>query len=183
MVATTTWPTLQSGLPANQLIDYPGSTIMHHKYLIVDPSNTVSDPMVLTGSHNWTSSADSRNDENTVIIHDAVIANIYYQEFAPLFIQSGGVIGVEVLENGVNMNVYPNPAQDNCVIDFTLGNAENISLVVTDFSGKVISSASVTGVAGANKASVNTGALPAGVYFIRLNGQNFTSVSRIMVNH
>jgi len=53
------------------------SGIMHHKYLIVDNSDTSSDPLVLTGCHNWSSSAEYRNDENTLIVHDATIANIY----------------------------------------------------------------------------------------------------------
>lgn len=61
------------------------SGIMHHKYMIADQSNPTSDPMVLTGCHNWSSSAEIRNDENTLIIHDAEIANIYYQEFVERF--------------------------------------------------------------------------------------------------
>ncbi len=58
---------------------------MHHKYLIVDNSDRSSDPLVLTGCHNWSSSAELRNDENTLIVHDATIANIYYQEFSERF--------------------------------------------------------------------------------------------------
>ncbi len=69
------------------------SGIMHHKYLIVDNSLPDSDPLVLTGSHNWSSSAEYRNDENTVIVHDATIANIYYQEFTERF--KHGVIIVD----------------------------------------------------------------------------------------
>ncbi|NOY38059.1 MAG: T9SS type A sorting domain-containing protein [Chlorobi bacterium] len=72
------------------------SGIMHHKYLIVDNSNPTSDPLVLTGSHNWSSSAEYRNDENTLIVHDATIANIYYQEFTQRF--ANGNIIVEVPE-------------------------------------------------------------------------------------
>jgi hypothetical protein len=36
---------------------------------------------VITGSHNWTTSATARNDENTLIIHDGDITNIFRQEF------------------------------------------------------------------------------------------------------
>jgi len=61
------------------------SGIMHHKYLVVDNSNTTSDPLVLTGCHNWSSSAEYRNDENTLIVHDDTIANLYYQEFTERF--------------------------------------------------------------------------------------------------
>jgi phosphatidylserine/phosphatidylglycerophosphate/cardiolipin synthase-like enzyme len=73
--------------------DYNGIGILHHKTLIVDPFYPGADPLVLTGSHNWSSSADIRNDENTLIIHNADIANIYYQEFVERF-KDGKVIGL-----------------------------------------------------------------------------------------
>ena len=53
----------------------------HHKYCIVDHANTDSDPLVITGSHNWSGAAETNNDENTIIIHDANIANQFFQEF------------------------------------------------------------------------------------------------------
>jgi len=62
----------------SDIIVYNGgsNSIYHNKFLIVNPSNTSADPKVLTGSHNWTASADTKNDENTLIIHNATIANI-----------------------------------------------------------------------------------------------------------
>ena len=59
--------------------------IMHHKYAIVDQSDAASDPILLVGCHNWSSSAQFRNDENTLLIHDQDIANQYYQEFVNRF--------------------------------------------------------------------------------------------------
>lgn len=53
------------------------STIFHYKTGIVDGQSELSDPILITGSHNWTYSADTRNDENAIIIHDAAIANLY----------------------------------------------------------------------------------------------------------
>ena len=61
------------------------SGIMHHKYMIVDQSDAASDPILLTGCHNWSAAAADRNDENTLIIHDQTIANVYYQEFVNRF--------------------------------------------------------------------------------------------------
>lgn len=76
--------TLTDALGVN-FLEMGESGIMHHKYMIADQSNPASDPMVLTGCHNWSSSAELRNDENTLIIHDAEIANIFYQEFVERF--------------------------------------------------------------------------------------------------
>jgi len=59
--------------------------IMHHKYMIVDQAEAGSDPILLTGSHNWSSSAQFRNDENTLVFHDQAVANAYYQEFVERF--------------------------------------------------------------------------------------------------
>jgi len=84
--------------------------ILHHKYMITDHPGTESDPVVLTGSHNWSSAADLRNDENTIIIHDDTIANIYYQEFVERF--AGGKVVV----------ISPECARDSseCIMDTNL---------------------------------------------------------------
>ncbi|MDZ4823942.1 MAG: phospholipase D-like domain-containing protein [Flavobacteriales bacterium] len=83
------------------------SGLIHHKYCIVDPNNTSSDPTVLTGSHNWSTSANTINDENTVVVHDARVANLYYQEFMARWLE----VGVEeTLVPGSGLEVWPNPA-------------------------------------------------------------------------
>ncbi|MCP4075596.1 MAG: hypothetical protein GY744_05380, partial [Gammaproteobacteria bacterium] len=40
-----------------------------------------ANPVAITGSHNWSASAESINDENTLIVYDANIANQFHQEF------------------------------------------------------------------------------------------------------
>ena len=54
---------------------------MHHKYAIIDQALASSDPLVITGSHNWSAAAENSNDENTVFYYNQNIANQYYQEF------------------------------------------------------------------------------------------------------
>lgn len=66
--------------------------IMHHKYVIVDgprgdASNT--DGVLMTGSGNWSNSAGSRYDENTVVFHaHAELLLRYEQEFHHLWTHS-----------------------------------------------------------------------------------------------
>jgi len=74
---------------ADVWIDLEGG-LLHHKYAIVDVYATASDPLVITGSHNWTSGAESVNDENTLIIHCPDIANQFLQEFAQRYRAAGG---------------------------------------------------------------------------------------------
>src|SRR5690606_6053262 len=60
---------------------HPQSPIFHHKYAILDEGLSGIIPTVITGSHNWTFSAETYNDENTLMIKDINIANIFRQEF------------------------------------------------------------------------------------------------------
>lgn len=83
---------LTEALSAHFTFDNVSSGTLHHKYMIVDQGAPASDPMLWTGSHNWSAAADNENDENTLIIHDATIANIYYQEFVKRFVDNQGVL-------------------------------------------------------------------------------------------
>ena len=52
---------------------------LHHKIIIIDRS------IVITGSYNLTRSAEIRNDENILIIHNQELASIYLGEFNWIF--------------------------------------------------------------------------------------------------
>jgi phosphatidylserine/phosphatidylglycerophosphate/cardiolipin synthase-like enzyme len=99
-VGTITWNDLVAGMAPGHMLANADSanSIMHHKYLIVDQENSNNDPLVWTGSHNWSNNANNKNDENTVIIHDQNIANQFYQEFYARFIENGGSIITGTIE-------------------------------------------------------------------------------------
>ena len=48
---------------------------MHHKVIVIDNS------IVVTGSYNFTNSADMENDDNVIIIYSSAIAQQYLDEF------------------------------------------------------------------------------------------------------
>jgi cardiolipin hydrolase len=48
---------------------------MHHKFMVVDGQT------VLTGSYNWTRSAETRNEENLVVLDDPFLAGRFAEEF------------------------------------------------------------------------------------------------------
>ena len=54
---------------------------LHDKYAVVD-ANTSSDPLILTGSTNWTGNAVDANDENLLIVHDAGLASGFASDIA-----------------------------------------------------------------------------------------------------
>jgi phosphatidylserine/phosphatidylglycerophosphate/cardiolipin synthase-like enzyme len=55
---------------------------MHHKVIVIDRST------VVTGSYNFSASAEKSNDENTLIIHNPEIAALYLAEFERVFGQA-----------------------------------------------------------------------------------------------
>jgi phosphatidylserine/phosphatidylglycerophosphate/cardiolipin synthase-like enzyme len=54
---------------------------IHDKYAVID-AGTASDPLIITGSTNWTANAVQANDENLLIAHDAGLAGAYAADFA-----------------------------------------------------------------------------------------------------
>jgi phosphatidylserine/phosphatidylglycerophosphate/cardiolipin synthase-like enzyme len=52
---------------------------MHHKVLIIDGR------ILVTGSYNFSRSAEERNDENSLVIHDPEIAALFLEEFQRIF--------------------------------------------------------------------------------------------------
>jgi phosphatidylserine/phosphatidylglycerophosphate/cardiolipin synthase-like enzyme len=181
--STSVWSTLQSGLPSGQLVEHSPTGMMHHKTMLADPNNLASDPLVLTGSHNWSNSADQRNDENTVVVHDPVIANIFYQEFIPRYTSSGGVLSVK---NGaafnVIYNVYPNPSTGRFFMSYTLDKASELTVRVLDITGKVILEKQVQGDAGTNVVELGSDGLSAGVYFLQVQAGNATGNKKLIVH-
>jgi phosphatidylserine/phosphatidylglycerophosphate/cardiolipin synthase-like enzyme len=136
---------LTSGL-GSKFIVYSGPDLYHNKFLIVDPSNTCSDPLVLTGSHNWTFSADTKNDENTLIIHDDTAANIYYQSFFANFLALGGTLsavtgcptGIEEATSEPDMLLTPNPSTGEFTVHFEKGITNSTRIDVYNMQGQLI---------------------------------------------
>jgi phosphatidylserine/phosphatidylglycerophosphate/cardiolipin synthase-like enzyme len=48
---------------------------MHHKIIIIDES------IVITGSFNFTATADESNDDNLIVIHSPALARLYLEEY------------------------------------------------------------------------------------------------------
>ncbi|MDD5092749.1 MAG: phospholipase D-like domain-containing protein, partial [Candidatus Wallbacteria bacterium] len=77
----STYKTLsQAGVPVKLDIH---SGFLHDKFVVIDAELTA--PVVLTGSYNWTDSANTANDENIVLVQDKTIAEAYFNEFEKNF--------------------------------------------------------------------------------------------------
>ncbi len=174
--------TIQAGLLPNHVVKSSFAGIMHHKFMVVDNFDPTSDPLVLLGSHNWSSAAQTKNDENTLIVHDANIANQYYQAFAYLYLQAGGIITnpLSVNENTLTSNwiIYPNPSNGIFNIENSSSTIpENTTLNIIDILGRTIltktySPTSIETIDLSNKIN--------GLYFIQLQNQNQSTNFKIL---
>ncbi|HOU99142.1 MAG TPA: phospholipase D-like domain-containing protein [Bacteroidales bacterium] len=111
----------------------------HHKYCIIDAFYQNSDPIVVTGSHNWTNSAEEDNDENTVIIHDFILANQFTEEFTQRYNDILGVASNSIMNEDIK--IFPNPFCQ--IINITLPEPlNNVSIRLKTIEGKTVFEAS-----------------------------------------
>lgn len=180
---------LSSGL-GSKFIVYSGSDLYHNKFLIVDPSNTCSDPLVLTGSHNWTVSADTKNDENTLIIHDDTAANIYYQSFYANFQTLGGTLSAvtgcptgidEVTAAANDIMLMPNPSAGDFTVVFEKDISTTTSIAVYDLQGRLILQPLTAGNSAANATQIHFALSVPGTYMVRVSTEYGSSSKLITV--
>ena len=184
--------TLQSGgvdilLKASSL-----GGLLHHKYAVVDGENpTAPDPAVITGSHNWSSSAETSNNENTLIIHSKRIANLYLQEFKQRYIDAGGSdnIVLTVIDHGQDIpssyalsQNYPNPFNPSTTINFSIPANRFVSLKIYDIIGREIATLVNQNLSpGYYTVRWNASGYSSGVYFYQLRSGNFTQTKKLLL--
>ncbi len=145
-----------------RVVTHDPSPIFHHKYAIIDEGHLQSDPLVITGSHNWTWSADNINDENTLIIHDQRVTNIFRQEFEARWGELNPTSIHTDLISG--MKVYPNPASSFLHIENPFSEFCGVELINVD--GQIVMRKDIE----ADQTSILTldQSLTAGVYMVRI---------------
>jgi len=145
----------------------------------------MAQPMVETGSHNWSSSADQVNDENIVIVHDSTIANLYYQAYHPAFIAAQLSMGLThtfsqivcpTIDEGVNqltepsagINVYPNPAHNQLTVAFSNIKAKDAIYQVYNLMGQTV----LSGTLKTTTSKIDLSSLSAGMYMLSVQAGN-----------
>ncbi|HTA62505.1 MAG TPA: phospholipase D-like domain-containing protein [Bacteroidia bacterium] len=180
--------TLPNGLGTNFVGYNASSTLYHNKYLIVDPSAPCRDPKVLTGSHNWTSGADTKNDENTVIVHDDTIANVYLQAFAGDFkaisthtlattTNPCPTAGVNPIDNNESsFNVFPNPFKNSFTVNVK-SSGDVLKVKVVNVIGQTVKEVEAIGT---NEMQVDLQNQPAGLYYIQITRADKIYVQKVI---
>lgn len=166
---------------------------LHHKYAIFDASNSESNPTTLTGSHNWSNSAENDNDENTVIIKDVYIANQYMQEFKKRYNEVGGtgtfiIPVVNVEDYGITefdyqlYQNYPNPFNPFTTIRFEVPVSQQVELSIFDMLGREVKVLyNDIAPAGIMAIDFNAEGLASGVYIYRLKTKDIISSKKLLL--
>lgn len=190
----TQWTVLRDALGSNLFHDNtPG--LFHHKYSLIDARCPAKDPIVMTGSSNYTNNGTARSDENILVIHSAEIANVYYQEWLARYTENGGVNVATVPDDckidtttafgepeALAVSLYPNPASAMVVLDLPQGAEGHLQLYVADASGRVVLQRMLPG--GAQRHGFDVQDLPSGLYLVRVQDASGRAFSgRLAVTH
>jgi len=177
--------------PADVFIDtIPG--LLHHKYFLVDADTSGAGRILATGSYNWETPAETGNDENLLVIHDARINNLYYQEFAQRYHESGGIsVGLAIGDpdpgrsGGFSLSQnFPNPFFPSTVIRFEIDKTSKVELIVYDVMGRKIQTL-VDKILepGTHETSFNGSSLPEGVYIYRISAGTYSAAKMMLLSN
>lgn len=169
------------------------STLLHHKAAIFDGiDQSYGNGKVLTGSMNWTASGNFNNDENTMIIRDTDIANLYMQEFSARYTEAGGQDDFTITSSEdlvaeapeqfeLNQN-YPNPFNPVTTIAFELPQSKSVTLKVFDVLGRNVATLidDQQLQSGSHTVDFDGGSLSSGTYIYRVELGSGQQVSRTM---
>jgi phosphatidylserine/phosphatidylglycerophosphate/cardiolipin synthase-like enzyme len=155
-----------------------GPGLLHHKYGIIDAEDPHWNSVTITGSHNWTSSAENSNNENMLIIRDGNITNQFLQEFAARYYQFGGTDSISVgvaqgddhIPSGFSLSQnYPNPFNPTTTISFSIPQSSFVILKVYDILGRETATlVNAPEKQGSYAVRFGGAGLASGVYFYRL---------------
>jgi hypothetical protein len=185
--------------PADVVLDNE-RRLLHHKYLIIDSDGGPGQPVVVTGSYNWSYAAESRNDENFLIIKDTTIANLYLQEFAERYHRAGGkenLFVTSVEQNPGNILPvtiklfpnYPNPFNSFTNIDYQIAGAsyQDVELSIYNLLGQkvrtLVKQSQVGGSYSVSWDGTNElgGLVSSGVYIYQLNVSNVVNKQKLIM--
>lgn len=152
-----------AGVP---VVKHSAGHILHHKYAVVDPSDPDADPMVVTGSHNWSNAAEQSNDENTLIIRDYAISRLFQAEFERRWALNS--VSVQQAANMADYGVFPNPFCADLYVKRPEG---EVRFWLMDPMGRV----RAEGVLAPDQAVLRVPGLESGSYFLKLIGQHGTA--------
>ena len=149
-----------------------------NSHYITHSNSSTSDPKIWT--FQWTAPAAG---SGPVTMYGSFTINKPVTKTSTLVIPENVSTGVEEHEM-ISFKAYPVPARDRLNIEYEVRSGEKVEITLTDLSGRTI--AVITPeeeLSGTQTASIPTGELPEGIYFVRYSGDGERFTRKIMVTH
>jgi uncharacterized repeat protein (TIGR01451 family) len=81
-----------------------------------------------------------------------------------------------------DVRVYPNPADQFVTVNITTERAGDANVQLLSIDGRVLHNAKLNLIAGGGRTTINTEALPAGIYVVRVTGADRISTTKVTIN-
>jgi PKD repeat protein len=93
------------------------------------------------------------------------------------------VLGLSGNKEFSGVEVYPNPAENETNVSFSLMSSQEVLFTVYDYSGKLIERQVVKGVEGPNVIMYNTSTISSGIYYIKLESNQHAFTTPFVVKN
>jgi hypothetical protein len=93
------------------------------------------------------------------------------------------VLGLSGNQEFSGVEVYPNPAENETNVSFSLMSSQEVLFTVYDYSGKLIERQVVKGVKGPNVIMYNTSTISSGIYYIKLESNQHAFTTPFVVKN
>lgn len=87
----------------------------------------------------------------------------------------------DMVSEKVNFEIYPNPAQDHFIIQYSLQSIAAVTISMTDISGKEIYSLHEIRTAGENQVHMTTRGISNGIYFLKVQCNRSFAVQKLVI--
>ena len=122
------------------------------------------------------------SEANTSYYFDMTDQTWYYTTSTPMVrMNFDPSLSVNEVEGSSVLSVYPNPAEGSANVSFDVKGSADVTLNVTDLSGKVVYTNDLGSVKGAQKVTLNTEVLNNGIYFVNVNMNGSVSTKKLVV--
>ncbi len=91
--------------------------------------------------------------------------------------------GVDEFKNISSFTMYPNPAQNNVTLDFSIAQTAEVNINIIDITGRIVKEVSKENFAsGANSVTVDVADLMNGFYFVNIQSLQGSKTSRLLIS-
>jgi hypothetical protein len=97
---------------------------------------------------------------------------------------TGTNVGINEVSNVSYLDLFPNPAQENSSVKFSVKESEHVKITITDLNGRVIQQISdETFGQGEHIVTFSTAELASGMYMVTVDDGTTRQVKKLAVNH